>query len=413
VKKVFIIAWWEFIEKVRTKSFVISLILTPLIVVAFTLIPHLLTDEEVDNTAAIGVIDSTERFFAGLSSSLGEYTINNNQPAYIAVNLYDRNTNFAELKKRADSLLIKGTIEGLLIVTYSEGAYQLEYRNMSAGNIKHAKRFETAFNQVRIRNNLIASGVDPQIAEDVIRNIEIKSITLDSSGRESRSGFLEVFYISLIFIMILVFIILSSGGMLIRSLVEEKSNRLIEILVSSCKPEELLTGKMLGLSLLALVQIVIWALLTFALSGFRLIPDIAAANTLIMLVYFILGFFFYTALFVGIGSVVNTEQEAQQLTGYLTLVLLLPIIFSVSTIQNPDSSIVKVLTYIPFTTPAIMLLKFNIRPVPLPEIFLTISTMLFSIAIVILITAKIFSAGILSYGKMPKLKEIFHWLKEK
>jgi ABC-2 type transport system permease protein len=209
-----------------------------------------------------------------------------------------------------------------------------------------------------------------------------------------------------------VFIILSSGGMLIRSLVEEKSNRLIEILVSSCKPEELLTGKILGLSLLALVQITIWIILGIFLTGIQLIPLSAFDYLLPMLVYFILGFLFYTALFVGIGSVVNTEQEAQQITGYLTLILFLPVIFAVSSIQNPDSWMVNALTYIPFTTPVIMLLKFNIKPVPVHEIFITVSLLVFSIFLVIIITSRIFRIGILSYGKMPAIKKIFQWINE-
>jgi ABC-2 type transport system permease protein len=131
-----------------------------------------------------------------------------------------------------------------------------------------------------------------------------------------------------------------------------------------------------------------------------------------MLVYFILGFLFYTALFVGIGSIVTTEQEAQQITSYLSLLLVLPIALSASAIFNPDSLLVEILTYIPFTIPAIMLLKLNVTNVPVIEMSSTILIMIASIYITIFASAKIFRIGILSYGKRPGIKELISWIKE-
>ncbi|HKB85355.1 MAG TPA: ABC transporter permease, partial [Ignavibacteriaceae bacterium] len=136
-------------------------------------------------------------------------------------------------------------------------------------------------------------------------------------------------------------------------------------------------------------------------------------NIFIMLVYFILGFLFYTALFVGIGSIVTTEQEAQQITSYLSLVLVLPIAISASAIFNPDSLLVEILSFIPLTIPAIMLLKINVVNVPTAEILSTIIIMVASIYITIFAASKIFRIGILSYGKRPGIKELISWIKEK
>jgi ABC-2 type transport system permease protein len=412
MRKIFIIARWEFIEKIKTRSFVISLILTPLIIVAFSFFPSLLAEEESDRTVVVGILDPSSVFTREMIDKLEDFRIKQDQPAYIMINLYQSGKDITELLKRADSLVVKGSLEGVVIITDSSGSYLLEYRSINAGNLKNTKRIEKAFNEVRIMHHLEQAGVAPDIMSYIFEDSDIRVVRLNLSGKESESSFLEIFFSSLVFIMILVFIILSSGGMLIRSLVEEKSNRLIEILVSSCKPEELLTGKILGLSLLALVQITIWIILGIFLTGIQLIPLSAFDYLLPMLVYFILGFLFYTALFVGIGSVVNTEQEAQQITGYLTLILFLPVIFAVSSIQNPDSWMVNALTYIPFTTPVIMLLKFNIKPVPVHEIFITVSLLVFSIFLVIIITSRIFRIGILSYGKMPAIKKIFQWINE-
>ena len=157
----------------------------------------------------------------------------------------------------------------------------------------------------------------------------------------------------------------------------------------------------------------IWTCIGIALAGSSVIPASAFNNFFIMLVYFILGFLFYTALFVGIGSIVTTEQEAQQITSYLSLFLVLPIAISASAIFNPNSVLVEVLSFIPLTIPAIMLLKINVIDVPPIEILSTIIIMIASIYITILAASKIFRIGILSYGKKPGIKELISWIKEK
>ncbi len=413
MRKILTVARWEFAEKVKTKSFLISLLLTPAIIIAFTILPALLAGSEGDSTEVVGLIDQSGLFFNNIKAELEQYQIDGYQPAYLLVNFSTTGISLQELKKEADSMVIKGNIEGYLAVSRNGENYKLEYRSMNPGNLKHTKRFEKAFNNARIKFELNSSGLDPEVVGSILSNVDLKEIRLDKSGKENESGFLEIFFTSFIFIMILVLVILTSGGMLIRSVVEEKSNRLIEILVSSCTPEELLTGKILGLSSLALFQLLIWSTFGAALSGYNMIPASAFNNIGPMFIYFILGFLLYTALFVGIGSIVNTEQEAQQVTGYLSLLLLMPVVFAISTIENPDSELVKVLTYIPLTTPAVMLLKLNIKLVPLQELIITVSVLLFSIILIVYITARIFRIGILSYGKAPNVKQLIQWIKEK
>ena len=131
-----------------------------------------------------------------------------------------------------------------------------------------------------------------------------------------------------------------------------------------------------------------------------------------MLVYFITGFIFYTTIFVGIGSIVTTEQEAQQMTTYISLILILPVVVAMPAIQNPESMMVKVMSYIPLTIPSIMLLRFKIAPVPLIDIIITLNIMFVSTIITLKIAAKIFRIGILSYGKKPTIKELIQWSKE-
>lgn len=412
MKKILSIAKWEFVEKVKTKTFIISLILTPIIIIGFSIVPTLLSTEEDTRTKAIGVLDRTGFYFDNVRDALEEYKLEDGQPNYIVINLYKIKNEPGNNKTSADKNILQKKIEGYLFINIpAPDSLIVEYRSGSLGNFRDLKRFEEVLNKIRIRKELLNSGINPEIISSLQKNIQIKQIRIEESGREGKQDFLIVFFSSFIFIILLMMMVIYSGQMLVRSLIEEKSNKLIEVLISSCTPDELLTGKILGLSSLGLTQISIWALIGLGLVGSAVVPPEMFENILLMLLYFVLGFVFYTTLFVGIGSIVTTEQEAQQITTYLSLTLMLPIVIAMPAIQNPDVLILKIFSYIPLTIPSVMLLRVNIAPVPVIDLLITVSIMLISIYIMIKLSAKIFRIGILSYGGRPTIKEIISWIK--
>ena len=412
MKKILAIAKWEFIEKVKTKTFIISLILTPIIIIGFSIVPTLLSTKEDARTKAIGVLDITGFYFDNVRKALEDYKLEDGQPNYIVINLIKDNDELNDNKTNADKNILENKIEGYLFINIpSPDSLVAEYRSRSIGNFRDVKRFEEVLNKIRIREELLNSGIDPGLISSLQKNIQLKQIRIEESGKEGKQDFLTVFFSSFIFIILLMMMVIYSGQMLVRSLIEEKSNKLIEVLISSCTPDELLTGKILGLSSLGLTQISIWALIGLGLVGGAVVPPEMFENILLMLLYFVLGFVFYTTLFVGIGSIVTTEQEAQQITTYLSLTLMLPIVIAMPAIQNPDVLILKVFSYIPLTIPSVMLLRVNIAPVPVIDLLITVSIMLISIYIMIKLSAKIFRIGILSYGGRPTIKEIIGWIK--
>jgi ABC-2 type transport system permease protein len=414
MKKIFEISKWEFLEKVRTKAFILSLIITPALVILISIGGTLLSSTEEESTKMIGILDSSMSYYYPLLQNLQRYTIEKGRPAYIVLNLNQTTNRLEQNIKDADNEVIENKLSGyVLIHKFSPDSISVEYRSKSVGNFKDVQRVADAIEEVRIDLSLSKLGVNPDLLKSSLKKINISEITIKEGSKAHKADFITEFLSSIIFIMLLLMMIIYSGQMLVRSLVEEKSNRLIEILISSCSPEELLAGKILGLSALGLFQMLIWACIGIALAGSAMIPSSAFSNAAIMFVYFILGFMFYTALFVGIGSIVTTEQEAQQITSYLSLMLVLPIAISASAISNPDSVLVQVLSYIPFTLPAIMLLKINVIDVPIPEIITTVGIMILSIYITIFAASKIFRIGILSYGKKPGLKELISWIWEK
>jgi ABC-2 type transport system permease protein len=413
MKKILTIARWEFLEKVKTKAFIISLVITPLIIIMFSLLPTLLTQKEDLRTKLIGVVDTSGIYFYKLVDELEQYKLDNLQPNYILLNLADNKKPLKQIKIDADKDVTDSKIEGFLfILNGGTDSIEVEYRSEKLGGFRDVRHFEEKINKIRIQNELNARGIDPSIADFVQSGVNIEQIKIEKSGKEGKQNFLVVFFSAFIFIMLLMMMVIYSGQLLVRSLIEEKSNRLIEILISSCTSEQLLAGKILGLSALGLTQIIIWSLIGITLVGGAVIPPAAFDNILIMLVYFITGFIFYTTIFVGIGSIVTTEQEAQQMTTYISLILILPVVVAMPAIQNPESLMVKVMSYIPLTIPSIMLLRFKIAPVPLIDIIITLSIMFVSTIVTLKIAAKIFRIGILSYGKKPTIKELIQWSKE-
>jgi len=412
MKKILAIAKWEFIEKVKTKTFIISLILTPIIIIGFSIVPTLLSTEEDTRTKAIGVFDRTGFYFINVRDALEEFKLENGQPNYIVINLYKEKEEPGENKTSADKNITQKKIEGYLFINMpTPDSLAVEYRSGSIGNFRDLKKFEEVLNKIRIRKELLNSGFNPELISSIQKNIKIEQIRIEDSGKEGKQDFLIVFFSSFIFIILLMMMVIYSGQMLVRSLIEEKSNKLIEVLISSCTPDELLAGKILGLSSLGLTQIFVWVVLGLGLVGGAVVPPEMFENILLILLYFVLGFVFFTTLFVGIGSIVTTEQEAQQITTYLSLTLMLPIVIAMPAIQNPDVLILKIFSYIPLTIPSVMLLRVNIAPVPVVDILITVSIMLISIYIMIKLSAKIFRIGILSYGGRPTIKEIISWIK--
>ena len=414
MKKIFEISKWEFLEKVKTRAFVLSLIITPALVIIISVGGTFISANEKESTKPIGILDSSMVYYYPLSKALEEYNLDSGQPAYIVFNLNETNNKFNKAIESADEEVYHNKIAGYILIKRGKNdSIRAEYRCKNSGNFKDIQRIENALEETRIKIGLIKLGINPGTFESSLKRIDINQVTIKEGTGEHPSDFLTEFLSSLVFIMLLLMMIIYSGQMLVRSLVEEKSTKLIEILISSCSPEELLAGKILGLSALGLFQMFIWICIGIGLAGSSLIPMSAFDNLWIMLVYFILGFLFYTAVFVGIGSIVTTEQEAQQITSYLSLVLVLPIAISASAITNPNSGLVQILSFIPLTIPAIMLLKINVVRVSTVEILSTITIMLASIYIMIYVASKIFRIGILSYGKRPGIKELISWIKEK
>lgn len=406
------VAKWEFMEKVKSKAFIISLVVMPIIMVLFGVLPGLLASKPDDKTTIIGVIDETGLIINRLSERLDEkYKLPDGRPNYMIRNLMEEGTP-EEQRARAVRMVTEKKVEGYFFIpatAYDSG--KVEYRAENVGNFRVGERFARTIEEVIVEHRLKGQGLNPELVRKLMKGIDVKSIKVSEKGEEKESGFLETFFSAYIVIMMLMFLVLTSGQLLIRSVVEEKSNRVIEVLLSSCSARDLMVGKILGLSGLGILQISIWGVIGLGIALKTGANLFVLENLALSAVYLLLGYLLYSAIFVAAGSPVTTEQEAQQITSYVSLFLVFPIVLAMPAMQNPDSPLIRILTYVPLLTPAFMVMRIPIQMPPLWEILTTIGLLIVSSVVMMWIAGKIFRTAILVYGKRPTIRELLRWVR--
>ncbi|MBI2620066.1 MAG: ABC transporter permease [Ignavibacteriales bacterium] len=408
------VAKWEFLEKIKSKAFLISLILLPVIMVLFSVLPGFLVSRAEEKATIVGVVDETGLIAGPLAKRLDEkYKLPDGGPTYVLRNLAaEGGFDPGQLRSFGNRLVADGEIEGFFtipVAVFDSGS--VIYRAENVTNFRVLERFSRAIEEIVVAKRLEDRGYDPGLIKGLLTDVEVKPIKVNKEGGETETGFLETFFSAYVFIMMLMFVVLTSGQLLIRSVVEEKSNRVIEVLLSSCSANDLMVGKILGLSGLGIFQLLIWGVIGLAISLKFGSTVFTPENFLISLVYFLLGYLLYSAIFVGAGSPVTTEQEAQQITTYVSLTLVFPIVLAVPAMQNPDSTLIKVLSYVPLLTPAFMLLRIPIQMPPAWEIMMTIGILIVSTIVCMWAAGKIFRVAILVYGKRPTVGELIHWIR--
>lgn len=409
MKKVFLIARWEYLEKIKNKSFLFSMFVLPLIIIGFSFLPTILEQEEDLSTKAIGIIQENIDLYNDLENSLSKFKTNDNQPAFLLRRI-DAD-DIATAIGKGETLVNEKVLDGILIIRRIDpDSFKIEYRANNITAIRLINRLENASNQCITNWRLKNSNINPQILKLIEANYSLETIKISKKGQtkiKSEQAYVIIFG----FVFLLYFSIIMSSSLLVRSIAEEKSNRIIEILVSSSETTELMLGKVIGLSALGITQLMFWGLLIISFAGPFILQNFQNVSIGLSLIYFLLGYIFYASLFVGLGSIANTEQESQSIMSILYLIIILPVIFSFQIMENPDSTLANILTYIPLTTPTVIVIKLNVIGISLIEEILTLLLMFISILITSYLSGKIFRIAILSYGRTPSISEIIKWLK--
>jgi ABC-2 type transport system permease protein len=408
--KAFAVARWEYLEKVKSKAFLIGLFLTPAIMVAMGVLPGFFA-AQADNSSRVLAVVAQDGSVAPLLAARMQtsYKLPNGLPNYVMVPMIrPEGITMKAWEDTATARLEQGEFEGFIVVTPNDSV--VEYRSKIVGNFEITSQIRETLRGILSEQRVKNLGLDPDILSKLHVPLDVRMIKIAEAGKDG-GGFEKVFISAYVFLMMLFLLIMSSGQMLVRSMIEEKSNRIVEVLVSSCSPTDLMVGKVLGLSGLGLTQMGFWALIGVGISAKFNMSVVDPTQAALLVTYFILGYLFYAAVFIAAGAPFNTEQEAQQVTSYLVIFLILPIVLAIPAMKDPGAPWIKILSFIPLLTPTMMALRIPILMPEWWEIGLTIVVMVVSIYIGMVAAGRIFRIGILSTGKTPGIKEIIRWVR--
>ncbi|MBK7256600.1 MAG: ABC transporter permease [Ignavibacteriae bacterium] len=408
--KAFAVARWEYLEKVKSKAFLIGLFLTPIIMIAMGVLPGFFASQPDDSSRTIAVLATDNVVAPVLAQRLqGSYKLQNGLPNYVVLPLIAPPAmGMRSLEAEALQRLEQGEFEGFIVL--SPGDSVVEYRSKVVGDFEIRSRIRETLHGILAEQRVKDLGLDKDILRKLDVPLDVRIVKIAEEGKDG-GGFEKVFISAYVFLMMLFLLIMSSGQMLVRSMIEEKSNRIVEVLVSSCSPTDLMVGKVLGLSGLGLTQMAFWAAIAVAVSSKFNMTFIEPSQAGLLILYFVLGYLFYAAVFIAAGAPFNTEQEAQQVTSYLVMFLILPIVLAIPAMKDPGAPWIKVLSFIPLLTPTMMALRIPILMPEWWEILLTTVIMVVSIYFGMIVAGRIFRIGILATGKTPGFKEILRWIR--
>lgn len=439
MNKIGLIIKREYLTRVRKRSFIIMTFLGPLLLAAIYIVPILLAinASNENEKCTIAVVDGSHWFESQFKG--------NDEQTFIIVEGQPIDTVKEMVKQGAFDMVLYIPPTQLNIpsnaVLYSLNQVPLatdEYiRNVMKKEIEEQK--------------LLASGVDPDVVDAAKTDINLSVIRMDEEGGEKET-FTEVQFVLGMALAILIYMfILMFGGQVMQGVAEEKNSRIIEVIVSSVKPFQLMMGKIIGVSLVALTQFLMWIMLTGMIYiGFSAAiglsnPSAISAGSVMtqevmnnginnneavqnivqiansidfgtiigcFIVFFILGYLLYGTMYAAVGSLVDNNTDSQQFTLPITVPLIIAMIAAIYIVNAPDKPLALWLSMIPFTSPVVMMVRIPFG-VPIIQIVASIAILAVTFVLMTWVAAKIYRTGILMYGKKLSYKEIFKWLKYK
>ena len=411
-----------YLERVRKKSFWIGVLVFPVIMAAMFILPMLLVRFQTDEERRIVCVDATGRLLEPLRKELADEKLKDGRPKYL-LEAAEMKGSLEETRKGLEPRVGEGEIFGILTIgdeLNAEGNYSFYGKNV--GNIMAMKTVEGALEKavVGLRMERMKLALDPGTLETLTAHIDLESLQVSAKGPTRKRGFSEAYIGTFAFVFILFMSMLLYGIAVMRGILEEKSNRIMEVLLGSLSPDQLMAGKILGIGLVGLTQLGVYAGTAIfiqlyvtgsrAEGGLALVLDaLSPVKMIYFVVFFLLGYFMYTALFAAVGAVCNSEQEAQNLQAPLQWTLMIPMMATIYFVQNPDSKIAVVVSLIPLFTPMVMFMRISLLTPPFWQIALSILLSVGAIYLLFRGVAKVFRIGILMYGKRPTIPEILRW----
>ncbi len=421
--KLFLIIKREYITRLRSKTFIISTILAPIIILAIILIPILLTNfNSSSQNQQFVIVDHT--------GEIAQRLIKKNPKRYTT----EAGVSIDSLK----SQVLAGKINGFIVITREviSGDAQPELIYSGGGGIMLTQDISYDI-QNAIRDELLSmANVGPDVKMIMKRSVSLQTKKLTKSGEKEQNNAV-LFGVGYVMAFGIYTAMLIYGTLIMRGVVEEKTSRIMEVMASSARPFELLFGKVLGVGALGATQFIIWSVSISAITSFMVplvmhfmgsptevaaaatqaassgfhMPSISISLWIYFILLFILGYLMYSAMFAAIGSAADSESDIQQLSFPVTLPIIIPILLLMRVASDPDSTMAIVTSMIPLFTPILMIARLAVTDVPLWQVWGSIFLMLLTFFGLMWVSSRIYRVGILMYGKKPSFREIAKWIR--
>ena len=414
MKQLRLIIFREYLTKVRNKSFLLMTLLSPLAVVVLSLVIGYLTQVNSNTERHIQVLDLSGSFAKAFETDAGI--------TYSYTSEGDLSTLQKQSQKQGDYGLLYIDAQATHFEFFSEDTPSPTFLEKIQGKVEKALFFR----------NLQQENIDPSQIDKAQERVKISLTNFSGDKSSETAGWLKLFFGSTAGYLLMIFIVVY-GNMIMRSVIEEKVNRIVEVIISSVPARTLLLGKIIGTSLVGITQFAIWLLLGGALLSFlpslhgsvpatadsHMLSDfITEVNTLPLgklsvcfLLYFIGGYLVYSAFYAMIGAAVDSETDTQQFLLPVLTPLILAIYVGIFTvIEAPHGTVSVIFSYIPLTSSVVMLMRIPFG-VSWGELLLSLGLLYAFFFLSIWVAARIYRVGILSYGKKPSYKELFKWLR--
>jgi ABC-2 type transport system permease protein len=433
MSKINLILSREFTERVRKKSFIITTLLTPILMITLMAAPTLIMMLGKTSTKKVVVVDNSPDRFVGRQLKSG---------STVEFRLLDAGITAAEARAqysnadRAYGILIIGSD-----ILSNPGNLQLILNDASSMSVEESinGQIQDILRTERLSRYEIEN-IDRILADAGIRvnvqTLKNNVLAVDEDSMEATSTTMS-WLLGLTLGMLLYFILIVYGQQVLQSVIDEKQTRVLDVIITSCTPFELMMGKILGIALVAALQIVIWAVLVIGVSSFvmPLLIDPASVQAISdpmmgsaissftdvgfllslfvqLLVFAVGGFLFYASMYAAIGSAVDTPQDAAQFNSIIMMPVILAIIVMMNIMNDPNSGLVFWCSMIPFTSPIVMMARIPFG-IPTWQVIVSIIVLFISFFIMTWIAARIFRVGVFMHGKKPTWKDLAAWIKMK
>jgi ABC-2 type transport system permease protein len=435
----------EYIQAVRKKMFIVMTLVGPFLMAGLMFLPTLLMVKGIGEKR-VAVVDATGQLRDAVMSPTPRQS-DRDVPSPGAALQKKRGSSLSagpvkieyvdahgagDLKTFEQSYFTRMTdtsipkdkkLDGVLTVpadSFENDKARLTYYSRSSTDLIAQERLARLVNHGIERRRLISHGIDPEAIDRLMKDVQIDGVQLSASGEQKKGGELN-FIIGFVFAALLVIPVFIYGTDIMRGIIQEKTERIVEILVSSMTPMQLLSGKILGLAAVGLTQLAVWVFMASLLgaygggmaaaAGINIMQFFHASILVYFLVFFLLAYLTYVTVYAIGGSVCNSDKEAQQLIAPIILVMMMPWFLGAAIIMNPDSTLSVSLSLSPFFAPITMFMRIIVGDPPISQIAISIVVSIATITLMLWITAKIFRIGILSYGKRPTIPELWRWMK--